>query len=159
MWYAVMMMDQCLNSQVRQWSERCCKKTVLFIHSLALKTTMKMVKVIYSTSSLTIIPDLLREMSGQLITPLWYQLMQSARSDQSPSTTTKTALKASATLIRMGHYSGRLDILIQMMSMSKWRHCCLLRAKSLWVWLLNFGVVGNLLTLTFNFRSLFELRG
>ena len=73
------------------------------------------------------------------------QMMKSKILDLSASTTL-TLSRASPSLIRMGHYSGRLELLI----IQGWRRkqCCLLRTKSLWVWLPNFTQITNLCTLT-----------
>jgi hypothetical protein len=88
---------------LQQWF---VNKMEWFIHSLAFKTTKKKVQVTSSTSSCPMVPDLLKEKSIQLSILIWYQLMQSKVSDQSPCTTTMTTFKASLSLIGMMHYSG-----------------------------------------------------
>ncbi len=103
----------------------------LVVNSTALKTTANKVQVGVTTSSCSMVPGLLREIRVlKLGTHLCYQPTRITRSDQSPSTTL-SALMASPSLIRMGHYSGRLERLIK--SMKEWRQLCWQRTKLLWV--------------------------
>ncbi len=138
----------CLNTHLEPWLRSGME---CFIHSVDFKKTNKMVKVFTSTSSWAMVPDLLRKKGGfQLSILFWYQLMHSTRSDQSPSiTSTMTGLLAFASLIRMGHYSGRLVLFNH-----GWlrRQLCWKKTKWLRVWRQNETQISNIFTLTSNFK-------
>jgi hypothetical protein len=118
----------CLNFSMKPRSLKSGSRRGRLFNSLAFKTALNLVaQVIVSTSSCPMVTGLLREIRvGQLSMTISSPLMHSTRSDRSPSTT-MTALWASPSLIRMGHYSGRLDALL--VHGLRRRQCCWQRTK------------------------------